>query len=139
MRQAVHEFTVPTRGKGMYEFTREVRVWIEASGIQTGLLTLHVRHTSASILVQENADPQVQADFEAYMSRLVRDGDAIFEHTVEGPDDMAAHVRAALTSTTLSIPVVGGVLVLGTWQGIFLYEHRLAPNRRKVAAHLLGE
>ena len=92
MRQAVHEFTVPTRGKGMYEFTREVRVWIETSGIQTGLLTLHVRHTSASILVQENADPQVQADFEAYMSRLVRDGDAIFEHTVEGPDDMAAHV-----------------------------------------------
>ena len=135
----MHEFTVPTRGKGMYEFTREVRSWVESSGIQTGLLTLHVRHTSASIVIQENADPQVQVDFEAYMSRLVRDGDPIFEHTVEGPDDMAAHVRAALTSTTLSIPVVNGRPALGTWQGVFLYEHRAAGNRRKVAAHLLGD
>jgi secondary thiamine-phosphate synthase enzyme len=123
----------------MYELTREVRRWVSASGIRTGLLTLHVRHTSASILIQENADPQVQADFEAYLSRLVMDGDPLFEHTVEGPDDMAAHVRAALTSTTLSVPVIEGEPALGTWQGIFLYEHRRASSRRRIAAHLRGE
>ena len=128
-----------TRGKGMYDFTRDVRGWVASSGIRTGLLTLHVRHTSASILIQENADPQVQVDFEAYMSRLVEDGDPIFEHTAEGPDDMAAHVRAALTSTTLSIPVVQGAPALGTWQGIYLYEHRRDPHTRRIAAHLIGE
>jgi secondary thiamine-phosphate synthase enzyme len=102
-------------------------------------LTLHVRHTSASLIVQENADPEVQRDFLRYFERLVPDGDPIFRHTCEGPDDMAAHIRSALTSTTLSIPVLGGAPALGTWQGIYLFEHRLAPHRRRIAFHLLGE
>jgi secondary thiamine-phosphate synthase enzyme len=116
-----------------------VLAWVRSTGIRTGLLTLHVRHTSASIVIQENADPEVRQDFERFFRRLVPEGDPIFEHTAEGPDDMPAHVRAALTSTTLSIPVVSGEPALGTWQGIYLYEHRRAPGRRRVAAHLLGE
>ena len=107
--------------------------------IREGLLTLHVRHTSASLLVQENADPEVQRDLERFFRRLVPQGDPLFRHTSEGPDDMPAHVRAALTTTTLSLPVVDGSPTLGTWQGIYLYEHRDAPHRRRVAAHLLGE
>ena len=107
--------------------------------ILNGLLTLHVRHTSASLLIQENADPEVQRDLERYFSRLVPQGDPIFRHTSEGPDDMPAHVRSALTATTLSIPVVDGRPALGTWQGIYLYEHRDAPHRRSVVAHLMGE
>ncbi len=107
--------------------------------IRNGLLTLHVRHTSASLLIQENADPEVQRDLERYFSRLVPQGDPIFRHTSEGPDDMPAHVRSALTATTLSIPVVDGRPALGTWQGIYLYEHRDAPHRRSVVAHLMGE
>ncbi len=103
------------------------------------MLTLHVRHTSASLLIQENADPEVQRDLERFFRRLVPDGDPIFRHTAEGPDDMAAHVRSALTSTTLSIPVIGRRPALGTWQGIYLYEHRDAPHRRRIAAHLIGE
>jgi secondary thiamine-phosphate synthase enzyme len=123
----------------MHEFTDVVLEWVRSTGIRTGLLTLHVRHTSASILIQENADPEVQRDFERFFRRLVPEGDPLFEHTAEGPDDMPAHVRAALTSTTLSIPVVSGEPALGTWQGIYLYEHRRSPGRRRVAAHLLGE
>ena len=107
--------------------------------ILNGLLTLHVRHTSASLLIQENADPEVLRDLERYFSRLVPQGDPIFRHTSEGPDDMPAHVRSALTATTLSIPVAGGRPALGTWQGIYLYEHRDAPHRRSVVAHLMGE
>jgi secondary thiamine-phosphate synthase enzyme len=113
--------------------------WVESTGIRTGLLTLHIRHTSASLLIQENADPDVQGDFERFLSRLVPEGDSIYRHTSEGPDDMPSHVRAALTSTTLSIPVAGGRPALGTWQGLYVYEHRRAPQRRKVVAHLLGE
>jgi secondary thiamine-phosphate synthase enzyme len=112
---------------------------VRTTNVTTGLLTLHVRHTSASLLVQENADPEVQRDLERFLRRLVPDGDPLFRHTAEGPDDMPAHVRAALTATTLSIPVMGGEPALGTWQGIYLYEHRRAPQRRRVAAHLLGE
>ena len=113
--------------------------WVRETGIREGLLTLHVRHTSASLLIQENADPEVQRDLERFFARLVPRGDPIFRHTAEGPDDMPAHVRAALTATSLSIPVVDGRPALGTWQGIYLYEHRDAPHRRRVAAHLLGD
>jgi secondary thiamine-phosphate synthase enzyme len=138
VQQEHREFGVRTRGKGLYELTDEIAGWVRQSTIREGLLTLHVRHTSASLLIQENADPQVQADLESYMSRLVPDGDPIFRHTSEGPDDMPAHVRSALTSTTLSIPVVDGGPALGTWQGIYLYEHRVASHHRRIAAHLLG-
>jgi secondary thiamine-phosphate synthase enzyme len=130
---------VATRGRGLYEITDEVRAWVRGCAIGQGLLTLHVRHTSASLVVQENADPQVQRDLERFLARLVPDGDGIFRHTSEGPDDMPAHVRSTLTSTTLSLPVAGGSPALGTWQGIYLYEHRTAPHRRRVAAHLIGE
>jgi len=128
-----------TRGRGLHEITGEVVDWVRGSGVTEGLLTLHVRHTSASLLIQENADPEVQRDLERFFSRLVPPGDRIFRHTSEGPDDMPAHVRSALTATSLSIPVAGGGPALGTWQGIYLYEHRDAPHRRRVAAHLLGQ
>ena len=136
--QRLGEFSVATRGKGLYEFTREVLTWVRSSEIDEGLLTLHVQHTSASLVIQENADPEVQRDLERFFGRLVPQGDPIFRHTAEGPDDMPAHVRSVLTSTSLSIPVVAGAPTLGTWQGIYLYEHRDAPQRRRVAAHLLG-
>jgi secondary thiamine-phosphate synthase enzyme len=123
----------------MIEFTGRVAAWVRATQVATGLLTLHVKHTSASLLIQENADPEVQRDFERFLRRLVPEGDPLFRHTSEGPDDMPAHVRAALTATTLSIPVVGGELTLGNWQGIYLYEHRRHPCTRRVAAHLIGE
>lgn len=139
MRQQTTEFLVETRGKSLYEFTAEVADWVSASGIIEGLLTLHVRHTSASLTIQENACPDVIRDFERFFDRLVPDGDPMFTHTQEGPDDMAAHLRSALTSTTLSIPVTAGTPTLGTWQGIYLFEHRLAGHRRRIAAHLLGE
>jgi secondary thiamine-phosphate synthase enzyme len=113
--------------------------WVRGTGIRQGLLTLHVQHTSASLVIQENADPEVQLDLERFFDRLVPQGDPIFRHTSEGPDDMPAHVRSALTSTGLSIPVVDGRPTLGTWQGIYLYEHRTAPHRRRVAGHLLGQ
>ncbi len=112
---------------------------MRGTGIREGLLTLHVCHTSASLLIQENADPEVQRDLERFFQRLVPSGDPIFRHTSEGPDDMPAHVRSALTSTTLSIPVAGGRPALGTWQGTYLYEHRDAPHRRRVVAHVIGE
>jgi len=139
VRQHSHEFTVRTRGRALIEITAEVLEWVGACGIAEGLLTLHVRHTSASLLIQENADPEVQRDLERFYSRLVPDGDRLFRHTAEGPDDMPAHVRSALTATTLSLPVKGGRPALGTWQGIYLWEHRAEPHRRRVAAHLLGE
>jgi secondary thiamine-phosphate synthase enzyme len=116
-----------------------VVAWVSGSGLGRGLLTLHVRHTSASLLIQENADPEVQRDLERFFDRLVPQGDPIFRHTAEGPDDMPAHVRSALTTTTLSLPVDGGRPLLGTWQGIYLYEHRTAPHPRRITAHLIGE
>jgi secondary thiamine-phosphate synthase enzyme len=130
---------IRTRGRSLYEFTDEVVHWVRASGIVDGLLTLHVRHTSASLVIQENADPEVQRDLERFFSRMVPAGDPIFRHTSEGPDDMPAHVRTALTSTSLSVPVRGGVPALGTWQGIYLYEHRDRGHHRRIAAHLFGE
>jgi secondary thiamine-phosphate synthase enzyme len=116
MQQAFHEITVSTRGKGLYAFTPQVRDWVQASGIRQGLLTLYIRHTSASLLIQENYDPTVQTDLERFLSRLVPEGDPIYEHTLEGADDMPAHVRAALTQTHLAIPVADGTAMLVTWQ-----------------------
>lgn len=139
MRQSFHELTVSTRGRGLYEFTREVEKWIEQNKFRDGLLTIHLRHTSASLLIQENASPDVQRDFEKFFERLVPDGDPIFEHTIEGGDDMPAHVRTALTTVNLSIPVHHGALALGTWQGIFLWEHRHHGHSRRVALHFIGE
>ena len=139
LRQLTHRLTLRTRGRGLHEITPAVARWCEESGLRTGLLTAFVRHTSASLLVQENADPAVQADLERFLARLVPDGDPLFRHRDEGPDDMPAHVRAALTQTQLAIPVAGGRLALGTWQGVYLYEHRHRPHRREIALHLLGE
>ncbi len=139
MRQHHHAFDISARGKGLYDFTAEVARWVAASGIRDGLLTLFVRHTSASLVIQENADPDVQSDLERFLARLVPEHDPLYQHTLEGPDDMPAHIRAALTQTQLSIPVRDGRMVLGTWQGIYLFEHRRAAHRRQVVAHLLGE
>ncbi len=139
MRQLFHEITVLTRGKGLYAFTLQVRRWVQASSIRQGLLTLYIRHTSASLLIQENYDPTVQTDLERFLSRLVPEGDPIYEHTMEGADDMPAHVRAALTQTHLAIPVAEGQPMLGTWQGIYVFEHRRAAQIRSVVLHLLGE
>lgn len=138
LRQSQTTLEVPTRGRGLVEITRPVVRWIAESDIGDGLLTLFVRHTSASLLVQENADPVVCADLDRFFARLVPDGEKLFRHRDEGPDDMPAHVRAALTAVQISIPLQGGQLVLGTWQGIYLWEHRLAPHRREVVLHLLG-
>lgn len=139
LRQSVHEVVLATRGRGFYEFTEAVARLAADAGFVHGLVTLHVRHTSASLLIQENADPEVRRDLERFFARLVPDGDALFRHTCEGEDDMPAHVRAALTCVNLSIPVVDGALALGTWQGIYLWEHRTHPHRRTVVVHLLGE
>jgi secondary thiamine-phosphate synthase enzyme len=139
LRQALHEFTISTRGRGLYEFTDAVAEWIAQHGLERGVLTLHVRHTSASLLIQENADPGVRRDLEKFFARLVPDGDSLFIHTAEGEDDMPAHVRTALTAVNLSIPVEQGRLSLGTWQGIYLWEHRRAAHSRRVAAHFIGE
>ena len=139
MRQAFHEISVSTHGKGLYVFTPQVRDWVGTSGIRQGLLTLYIRHTSASLLIQENYDPTVQTDLERFLSRLVPEGDPIYEHTLEGADDMPAHVRAALTQTHLAIPVADGSPMLGTWQGIYPFEHRRATQIRSVVLHLLGE
>ena len=139
MRQSSHELTLATRGRGLYEFTAEVAAWLTQLGFAQGLLTLHLRHTSASLLIQENADPDVRADLDRFFARLVPDGDPLFTHTSEGMDDMPAHVRTALTTVNLSLPVNGGRLALGTWQGIYLWEHRHAPHTRKVAMHFVGE
>ncbi|MCS6945669.1 MAG: secondary thiamine-phosphate synthase enzyme YjbQ [Sutterellaceae bacterium] len=139
MRQHQTVLTFDTRGRGMLPITSAVADWVRGVRLQTGLLTLFVRHTSASLLIQENADPQVQRDLERFFARLVPDGDPLFEHTAEGADDMPAHVRAALTQTHLSVPIVAGALALGTWQGIYLYEHRRRGQRREIVLHALGE
>lgn len=136
--QRFSTFEVRTRGRGMVEMTDRLRAWIEEEELREGLLTLFLQHTSASLLIQENADPQVQRDLEAFFSRLVPDGDPLFLHRAEGPDDMPAHVRAALTQVQLAIPVQKGRLSLGSWQGIFVYEHRTHGHARSVIAHFLG-
>ena len=139
LRQSFHEINIATRGRGLYEFTNEVAGWIAKNNFKDGLLTLHLRHTSASLLIQENADPDVRRDLESFFARLVKDGDPLFVHTAEGDDDMPAHIRTALTTVNLNIPVHSARLALGTWQGIYLWEHRLSPHSRRVAAHFIGE
>ena len=139
LRQIARTLEVATPGRGLHEMTREVAAWVAGSGMDEGLLTLFIRHTSASLLIQENADPDVRGDLDRFFGRLVADGDTLFRHRDEGPDDMPAHVRAALTAVQLSIPLSRGKLVLGTWQGIYLWEHRMRPHRRDVVMHLLGE
>jgi len=139
MRQAFHEIVIPTRGRGLIDFTRDVERWISSQKFQDGLLTLHLRHTSASLLIQENADPDVRRDLDAFFARLVRDGDSLFIHTAEGNDDMPAHIRTALTAVNLSIPVKSSRLTFGTWQGIYLWEHRTHPHSRQIVLHFIGE
>ncbi len=139
LQQSHTTLDIPTRGRGLVEITRPVCDWVAASGLRDGLLTVFVRHTSASLLIQENADPDVRGDLDRFFARLVPDGDALFRHRDEGPDDMPAHVRAALTAVQLSVPLVEGRLALGTWQGLYLWEHRVRPHRREVVLHLLGE
>ncbi len=137
-QQLETEIIIETRGRGLYEFTGDVTSWVAGETRGVGLLTLFLRHTSASLLIQENADPDVLRDLESFFARLVPEDAPTYRHVTEGPDDMPAHIRAALTQTHLSIPVSRGVPVLGTWQGIYLYEHRTAPHARKVAVHLLA-
>ncbi len=139
LRQHSTLFVIETRGRGLVEITRTVADWAAGCEFRTGLLTLFIRHTSASLVVQENADADVRGDLDRFFARLVPDGDALFRHRDEGVDDMPAHVRAALTAVQLSVPLADGRLALGTWQGIYLWEHRLRPHRREVAAHLIGE
>src|SRR5712691_3399680 len=139
LRQTLHEFTIRTRGRGLYEFTDDVSSWVSQNNFTNGLLTVHLRHTSASLLIQENADPDVRRDLVAFFARFVPDGDPMFIHTAEGDDDMPAHVRTALTTVNVSIPVTAGRLALGTWQGIYLWEHRKAAHSRKITAHFIGE
>jgi secondary thiamine-phosphate synthase enzyme len=138
MRQAQHQLSVTTSGKGFVEITREVKRWVAEQGIATGLLTLYCRHTSASLLIQENADPDVQMDLQNFFEEIAPETRG-YVHDTEGPDDMPAHIRTALTHTSLSIPVISGTLALGTWQGIYLFEHRRAPHTREVVLHLIGE
>lgn len=138
MNQAQHSLIVNTAGQGLYEVTRQVASWVAAQGMRDGLLTVFIRHTSASLTIQENADPDVQRDLETFLNALVPQDPALYRHKTEGPDDMPAHIKGALTQTSLSIPVSGGRMALGTWQGIYLWEHRTAPHRRALALHLLG-
>lgn len=139
LRQSSTTLQFDTPGRGLMEITRPVTAWVGTTGLRTGVLTLFVRHTSASLLIQENADTDVRGDLDRFFARLVPDGDRIFQHQDEGPDDMPAHVRAALTAVQLSIPLQDGRLVLGTWQGIYLWEHRVRKHRREMALHLMGE
>jgi secondary thiamine-phosphate synthase enzyme len=139
MRIASHRLQVGTRGKGLYEITGQIDGWLESAGVRDGLLTVLVQHTSASLIIQENADPDVVHDLTAFFNRLVPEDSRLYRHTTEGPDDMPAHIRAALTLTQLSIPVEHGRMALGTWQGVYLFEHRTAPHRRSVLLQLIGE
>ena len=138
MSAKTHTFTVETRGRGTTEVTHQVQRAVAEAGITEGLCTVFIHHTSASLTINENADPDVQRDLDAFLSRLVPDGDALYIHTMEGPDDMPAHVRTALTQTSLSIPVTEGRAALGTWQGIFVWEHRQRGHRRKITVSVVG-
>ena len=139
MQQGHHRLTVSTSGQGLYDVTAPIRRWVADQNVQRGLLTVWCRHTSCSLLVQENADPDVRADLEAFFRRVAPESERLYRHDVEGPDDMPAHIRAALTTTSLGVPVEAGALVLGTWQAIYLYEHRAAPHQRELVLHLIGD
>ncbi|MFA6019008.1 MAG: secondary thiamine-phosphate synthase enzyme YjbQ [Rhodospirillales bacterium] len=138
MRQLQTVLSVETKGAGLYEFTPEVAAFVSGSGIRTGLLTLFCRHTSASLTIQENADPDVVRDLNDWFASIVPENQPWMRHTTEGPDDMPAHIKSALTDVSLSIPILDGRLGLGTWQGVYLFEHRQAPHRRQILLHLLG-
>ncbi len=138
MEQSTHSFEVATRGQGLYECTPAISGWVRQQAMQTGLLTIFCRHTSASLLIQENADPTVRIDLKTFFDRIAPEQGA-YEHDSEGPDDMPAHLKTALTQVQLSIPILNGNLALGTWQGIYLFEHRARPHRRSLVLHLLGE
>ena len=139
MKQETHEISIKTNGRGLHNINHEIVSWAHAQGMTTGLLTVFIRHTSASLVIQENADPDVLMDLNAFLNRMVPDGDPQYRHSSEGDDDMPAHIRSALTQTQISIPLVNGQLMLGTWQDIYLFEHRTAPHRRQVVLHLSGE
>jgi len=139
MRQAFHTLKIRTKGPGLYDVTTEVAAFVESEKIREGLLTCFIRHTSASLLIQENADPDVLTDLENFMRRIVSRDPKLYRHTTEGPDDMPSHIRSALTATSLSIPLRDSGLALGTWQGIYVFEHRDAPHAREVMLHLIGE
>lgn len=138
MKQAAGEISIKTSGRRLYEITEKVANWMRTAPIQTGLITLYIQHTSASLLIQENADPEVLRDMERFFDRLVPQGDPLFHHTTEGPDDMPAHVKTMLTGVSLQIPVIGGALALGTWQGIYLAEHRARAHRREIVLQFIG-
>jgi secondary thiamine-phosphate synthase enzyme len=139
MKQDFHTLGVNTKGPGLYDVTREAQAFVARANVENGLLTCFVRHTSASLLIQENADPDVLTDLEDFMRRTVSRDTKLYRHTTEGPDDMPAHIRAALTQTSLSIPIRDGAWLLGTWQGLYLFEHRDAPHRREIALHAMGD
>lgn len=139
MRQAQETLRIASDGLGLVDITRPVADWVAGTGIATGLLTAFVRHTSASLVIQENADPSVQTDLVAFFRKLAPEDNSLYAHSMEGADDMPAHIRSALTQTSLGIPVAGGRLVLGTWQGLYLFEHRYRPHRRDVVLHLIGD
>ena len=139
MQQAIDSHIVETRGQGLFEVTRTLRSFVANTRIETGMVTAYVRHTSCSLLIQENADPDVQTDMTGFFGRLVPEGMDWLVHTTEGPDDMPAHIKAALTQTSIGIPVSGGRPVLGTWQGLYLFEHRRRPHRRELVFHIIGE
>lgn len=139
MRQALHHLHVSTAGRGLVDITSLVGRWLAEQQIATGLLTLFCRHTSASLLIQENADPDVRRDLEAFLERIAPEAPGRYAHGTEGPDDMPAHIRAALTQTQLVVPVAEGCMVLGTWQGVYLFEHRRAAQRREIVLHLIGD
>ena len=139
MKQTEFQFSVSTKGRGIYAISNKVESWVQNQNICSGLLTLFIPHTSASLLIQENADPDVLEDLNRFFNRLVPDGDPLYDHQAEGPDDMPAHIRSALTQTQLSIPIRNKEMALGIWQGIYLFEHRVHPHTRNVLLHLLGE
>jgi len=131
--------TISTHGKGLYPFTRNVEEWLEKQGVSDGVLTLFVQHTSCSLVIQENADPDVTLDLRDFFERLVPEDEQSYRHTSEGPDDMTSHIRSTLTQTSLTVPVIGGQMALGTWQGLYVFEHRSRPHRRRVVVQLMGE
>ena len=139
MRQAIHTLRLQTRGRGLVEITRDVAQWVGAQGMETGLLTLFCRHTSASLLIQENAAPDVRTDIENFFAEIAPEDPTRYRHNDEGPDDMPAHLRSALTAVSLAVPIVSGAMALGAWQGVYLFEHRRRPHRREIALHLIGE
>ncbi len=139
MNQRTHQLQIPTRGKGLYDFTVEIEKWLAGIPAETGLLTVFCRHSSASLVIQENADPDVRRDLADFFERLAPADPKLYRHTAEGPDDMTSHIRSALTHTSLSIPLHQARLALGTWQGVYLFEHRSAPHRRNVVLHLIYE